>query len=335
MNLCLCGCAQEVSSNATGRPGKFFSGACRVRYHRQNKSVTKLSIDVTKVVDEHEPVTISNEPLKRVLKYPGAKWLLAPWIIEHFPKHSRYIEPYFGSGAVFFQKPLVKHQIINDMDEQVVNLFTVMRDHGEQLAELIEMTPWSRQEYYESYELTGKPLEDARRFLVRCWQAHGVKTSDKTGWMNIGPQGNGSTSSRWYVLPDRIRDTTNRLRGDKKHEVEIEHTPALELIKKYKDVPDCLIFCDPPYVTSTRSKQIYKHEMNDQDHIELLDALDLHAGPVVLSGYTHPLYDDRLAHWQRVTVSSVAEKGQTRTEVLWLNAKAKRQQLSLFDEEAI
>ena len=55
-------------------------------------------------------------------------------------------------------------------------------------------------------------------------------------------------------------------------------------------------------------------------------------GPVVLSDYAHPLYDERLQHWQRVTKQSAVEKGQTRTEVLRLNAKVASHQLSLFEE---
>jgi len=72
---------------------------------------------------------------------------------------------------------------------------------------------------------------------------------------------------------------------------------------------------------------------DEQEHIRLMEALDKHVGPVVLSGYAHPLYDTHLAHWQRITMPSLAEKGKVRTECLWLNAKAQRRQLSLFDEE--
>jgi len=40
-----------------------------------------------------------------ILKYPGAKWNLANWIIQQMPPHKVYLEPFFGSGAVFFNKP--------------------------------------------------------------------------------------------------------------------------------------------------------------------------------------------------------------------------------------
>lgn len=43
--------------------------------------------------------------MNAVLKYPGAKWRISEWIISHFPEHKVYCEPFFGSGAVFFNKP--------------------------------------------------------------------------------------------------------------------------------------------------------------------------------------------------------------------------------------
>lgn len=94
------------------------------------------------------------------------------------------------------------------------------------------------------------------------------------------------------------------------------------------------MYVDPPYMLSTRSGALYEHEMKDEkEHVQLIEALDKHVGPVVLSGYSTPLYDGMLAHWQRVTNGSLAEKGQVRTEVLWLNAKAQRRQLNLFEVE--
>ena len=44
--------------------------------------------------------------MNAILKYPGAKWRIADWIIEEMPAHHSYVEPFFGSGAVFFNKPL-------------------------------------------------------------------------------------------------------------------------------------------------------------------------------------------------------------------------------------
>lgn len=42
--------------------------------------------------------------MKSILKYPGGKWRISDWIIEHIPEHKVYLEPFFGSGAVFLKK---------------------------------------------------------------------------------------------------------------------------------------------------------------------------------------------------------------------------------------
>jgi DNA adenine methylase len=253
--------------------------------------------------------------IKPILKYPGAKWNLAPWIISHFPAHAHYVEPYFGSGAVFFNKTPAKHEVINDLSGDVVNLFRVIREDGERLAALIEMTPWAREEYELSYAPCDDPMERARRFVVRVWQAHGTDwvrggTTWSRGIQNVNRR---TRQEMWLTFPSRIAAITDRLML-----TEIEHRAALMTITTNNGA-DCLIYADPPYPLATRMEALYQHEMTDADHLILLDALDAHPGPVVLSGYHCALYDDRLRHWSTREKQAQAEKGNTRTEVLWLN----------------
>jgi DNA adenine methylase len=255
----------------------------------------------------------------RILHYPGSKWSMADWIIEHMPEHETYLEPFFGSGAVLFNKAPSKIETVNDLDGQVVNLFRVIRDRPEDLAEKIRWTPYSRQEYYDSYETTGDELEDARRFLVRCWMARGAKTSDRTGWrhnIDVSHCPNKTVPKQWMEMPEKIVVIAQRLQG-----IQIEHQPAVKLIERYRR-PDVLIYADPPYLMETRHGRMYRHEMTDDDHLELLDSLDAHPGPVLLSGYAHPLYDERLKHWHRETKVVQAEGGKKRKEVLWINPVA-------------
>lgn len=264
-----------------------------------------------------------------VLRWPGSKWSIAHWIIEHIPPHIHYLEPFFGSGAVFFCKRPSRIETINDIDKNVVNLFKVIRSRPEEIAELIEMTPWARDEYYDSYEQTGDELEDARRFLVRCWQAYGAKTSHRAGWRSdVRISSNASRTKTWRNLPTRILAVADRLR-----DAQIENQPAAQIIKRFSS-PEVLIYADPPYLLSTRSQRQYKHEMDDKDHLELLNLLDAHPGPVLLSGYDCPLYNDRLRHWVKRTKITVAEKGRYREEVLWINPVAARglSNLRLFGE---
>ena len=263
-----------------------------------------------------------------ILKYPGAKWRLAKWIISHFPKHTTYLEPFFGSGAVFFNKPRSKAETLNDLDGNVVNLFKIIRDRTEEFSRAVELTPWARDEYDASYEKTGDELEDARRFLVRCWQAHGTKTASRTGWKSTVQGLEGSNGVMlWEKMAGRIIPTAKRLR-----QAQIENQPATQIIERYKYVA-VLIYADPPYPLKTRAGKMYAHEMTNADHVELLDTLDAHPGPVVLSGYACQLYDERLNHWTRRELMAQAEKGKTRTEVLWINpVAAKSLQMRLFDE---
>ena len=50
------------------------------------------------------------------LKYFGGKWLLAPWIIEHFPSHKTYVEPYGGGASVLLRKPRAATEVYGDLD---------------------------------------------------------------------------------------------------------------------------------------------------------------------------------------------------------------------------
>jgi len=261
-----------------------------------------------------------------ILKYPGAKWALSSWIVSHLPQYDHYIDPYLGSGGVYFNltwQP--RHVVLNDLSGDVTNLFQVIRTRRDELIALVEMTPWSRVEYESSCERSGDELEDARRFLVRCWQAFGTRLDKMTGWRNIGTA-RAATVTLWNALPDRILAVAERLKN-----AEIETRPALEVIARHRS-PDVLIYADPPYVLSTRSGgRMYQHEMTDIEHQQLLDMLDEHPGPVALSGYACALYDDRLTHWTRLTRSAHAELASQRMEVLWLNKVATRQQqTSLF-----
>ncbi len=271
---------------------------------------------------------------KPILKYPGAKWRQSAWIISFFPEHATYLEPYAGSAAIFFNKAPADHEILNDRFGSIVNLFRVLREHGDELIRLIDLTPWAREEYLEcerQFSGTGDPIEDARRFLVRCWQAHGTRyNKPQHTWRNLGRENNGQTTAGWRQLPERLYAIVDRLKM-----AEIDNRPALEVITRY-NAPDCLIYADPPYVRETRNGAYYEDEMTDQEHIDLLQVLDKHQGSVILSGYAHPLYDERLQHWYRVTSPVIAEHGRRRTEVLWLNEKAAgSRQLSLFTESEV
>lgn len=62
--------------------------------------------------------------MRAVIRYPGSKWRIADWIISHFPKGYEklvYLEPFAGSGAVFYSKRPGAVETINDLDGDIVN----------------------------------------------------------------------------------------------------------------------------------------------------------------------------------------------------------------------
>ncbi len=261
-----------------------------------------------------EPTPKVKVPTPAVLRYPGSKWSLADLIVGQFQPYYHYVEPFFGSGAVFFSKPRSPHEVINDQNSQVTNMFTVLRDRSDELCWALEMTPWSRDEYNQSHIQTGDPLEDARRFVVRIWQAHASDLAKKTGWKNRGPSQRASgMSHRWNKIPAQLQTLALRLK-----DAEIENREALEVIERHSST-DCLIYADPPYPHSVRTQTMYGNEMTDEDHLLLLKALRRHPGPVVISGYANPMYDESLVGWKRIAVKPPkVEKQASRIEVLWV-----------------
>ena len=269
--------------------------------------------------------------MKAVLKYPGSKWRIADWIISHFPsgyERMTYLEPFFGSGAVFFKKNRSVVETINDLDGNVINLFKQIRDNPEMLARSIEFTPWSREEYSISYIKTDDELENARRFLVRMWQAFGAKSSDITGWRSNIKGINGNVAQWAYTLPNNITEISSRLKHTNNRIVQIENQPAIKLIERYAR-KNVLIYADPPYVLSTRSKRIYACEMKDSDHIELLNLLKKHPGPVIVSGYMNDIYTELLKDWKTQKRVANCEGGLKREEVIWMNYTPEFTQLSI------
>lgn len=256
---------------------------------------------------------------RRILNYVGSKWSLADWIISHMPSHDIYLEPYFGSGAVFFNKLPSLTETINDIDGNVVNLFKIIREQPHELANLIKLTPYAREEYYSAYNNLSQDnsdLEQARLFLVRCWMARGGKTAHRTGWRHNADGRTISALPDWHHVPESIVAIADRLLN-----VQIENMDAITLIQRYNKT-NCLIYADPPYVLSTRTNKHYANEMTLEEHRQMLLVLKEHDGYVLISGYEHPLYDEILQGWHKVNKSVMTDAAISKDEILYINPKA-------------
>lgn len=268
--------------------------------------------------------------MKQVLKYPGSKWNIASSIDALIPKHHSYVEPFFGSGAVFFTKQPSAIETINDLDSDVTNLFICIREDSVRLARLIAATPYSREMYEKQFLPTNTkedPYEKAASFLIRCWQGHGYRTNGyKVGWKNdVQGRENMYALWNWYRLPEWVMEIAERLRC-----VQIENRPALEVIKRF-NYSNVFMYLDPPYLLNTRTGKQYKHEMIEQEHEELLSLILTSKAKIMISGYESDMYDRYLTDWHRVELTSCAEHHGTRKEILWMNYEEKCQRTLLHD----
>jgi DNA adenine methylase len=270
-------------------------------------------------------------PARPMLRYHGGKWMLAPWIIAHFPPHRVYVEPFGGGAGVLLRKPRAMAEVYNDRDAEIVNLFRVMRDRGPELAALLELTPYSRAEFEASFERTEDALEQARRTVVRSYQGFGSNltrdnrngTPQRTGFRNYTAGDRSAIPAMdWRNYPDAVVAIVERLRG-----VVIENRHAGDVMAAH-DAVDALHYVDPPYVHGTRkmdsggSIRGYRYEMTDEDHADMADCLGRLKGMVVLSGYRCELYDQLFATWTRVDRHHIADGARPRIESLWLNRAA-------------
>jgi DNA adenine methylase len=281
-------------------------------------------------------------PTRPALRYHGGKWRLAPWIIQHFPAHQVYVEPFGGAASVLLRKPRSYAEIYNDLDDEVVGLFRVLRSpRAAELVEAVRLTPFARAEFQFCYEPTLEPVERARRMVARSFMGFGSNAHNicvKTGFRSHSKRCGSTPAHDWVGLPTALRAVAERFQG-----VTIENRDALEVMRQH-DGPETLHYLDPPYVHETRSSRLsgrndyhgYKHEMTDAQHAVLLAGAREMQGMVVLSGYPHSLYDDALPGWQRILHVNHTVGARKRTEALWLNSAAQRgrRQRDLMTEAA-
>lgn len=266
--------------------------------------------------------------MKAIIKYPGSKWSIADWIIDFFPEHHSYLEPFFGSGAILFNKPRSNIETINDLDGNVVNLFEWIKKDPERLAHEIYFIPYARQVYEDAFaSVPDDSFGKAVNFFIRLNMGHGFRTTgEKVGWKNdVQGRERAYASQDWVKLPEKIMQAAERLRG-----VQIENRPAIEIIQRfnYKNVP---IYFDPPYMPGVRHGKQYRHEMYDRkSHAELLEVAKAHKGPVLISGYETELYNDMLKGWHKEKTTCYTHACSKKKEVVWMNFEPPVKQMT-FD----
>lgn len=268
---------------------------------------------------------MTRKPTRPIVRYHGGKWRLAPWIIGHFPSHRIYTEAYGGGASVLLRKPRSYCEVYNDLDGEMVNVFRVLRNPSQsrELLRLIYLTPFSRDEFVASYIASDDPIEQARRTIARSFMGFGsaaTNTDHSTGFRANSNRSGTTPAHDWQHYPEHLVDLIERLRG-----VVIENRDALDVIRAH-DAPDALHYVDPPYPLSVRylsrghaHVSVYRHEMTDDQHIEMAATLHQCRGMVIVSGYQCPLYDDMFRDWHAVSRAAHADGARDRIETLWIS----------------
>lgn len=268
--------------------------------------------------------------LRRVKKlipfgWYGGKFSHLNWLLPLLPACHHYCEPFAGSAAILLNRNPSPVETYNDLDGEVVNFFRILRDQPDALTRSVGLTPFSREEFALACTLDPAlpPLERARRFYVRARQVRtGLNQTASLGrWANCkntSRAGMSGVISRWFGGVAMLPEIAERLLR-----VQIENRPACDVIRLY-DSPGTLFYCDPPYIHETRGEaKAYRHEMTDDDHIELARTLNAVEGLVAFSNYDCGLLDlnyppPKWHKFKALPRTNHATKGR-RVEVLWTN----------------
>jgi len=254
----------------------------------------------------------------------GGKFSHLDWLLPLLPRTQHYCEPFGGSAAVLLNREPSPVETYNDIDGEIVNFFRVLRDQKDALIEAIGLTPFSREEFDNAINSSSDSLssvERARRFFVRARQVRTglAQTASSGRWAHCVLTSRAEMAgavSRWLGSVEDLPEIAQRLLR-----VQIEHAPAIEVIRRY-DTEQTLFYCDPPYPHDSRGdSRAYAFEMTDKQHEELADVLRTVKGKVALSGYHCDLLDGLYQHWYcfEAPEKNCHSIKKLRREVIWTN----------------
>jgi len=212
----------------------------------------------------------------------GGKGKMLKKLLPLIPEHSTYVEVFGGAGSLLFSKDPSRLEVYNDIDDGLVNLFSVLRDQFEELNRLCTLTPYSRKIFdnmKEQYHTEEDPVKKAWMFFTIARQSFSGNWGCGWSYSVAAHKQFGANLNSYLSSIERLPQIAERLM-----KVQIECRDFRDIVKYY-DSKDCFFYLDPPYIPDTRSSGKYKHEISIEDHQDLADILLSVEGKVLLSGY--------------------------------------------------
>ena len=259
-----------------------------------------------------------------ILRRLGNKKKIAKEIQKYFPPHKIYIEPFFGAGGMFFNKPKAKYNIVNDLDSDVFNLFQVVMNQKEELEKSFYLMPIHSDllEYWKKNKETD-PIKKAIRFLFLS----NFTYLGKMGTLLFG--GSRYTGKKEYF---KLIDQTFNFLFD----VQLNNKDFKDFLKNISlddrsgkgETEQTFIYSDPPYLQTGDN---YKNSFKQSDSFELFEALQKTGCKFAYSEFNHPFILQQ-AKERNLNVHIIGERQNLknrRTEILVTNYE--NTQLNLFN----
>jgi len=258
------------------------------------------------------------------IKYFGGKGTMFNKIIDFFPKqgtYNTYIEPFGGSFSIGLKKPETEIEIYNDLEQNVYSLYKVLSDKN-----LFEDFKFKCDLIHYSEDLRKEFKEELKKDLSlvdRAFYFFYVNRMSRNGHggisiHNIVRRKMSKSTSDFLSAIDRLPELHHRL-----SKVIMLNRDGIELIEKYNQ-ENILIYCDPPYVHSTRTKTRYDIDMEDDLHKKFLDVVIKSRSKILISGYDCELYNTLIENRftkNQFEVKTVGGdfKNKTKVETIWKN----------------
>lgn len=278
--------------------------------------------------------------LKTLTPYYGGKFnKVGKFISQILPVHRHYIEPCGGMAGVLMQKEPSFCEVYNDIDDNLVTLFEVVRDPFmvKELSRRLDYTPYSKEEWKRcrsTYQSEKEKVEKARKVYVLLSMGFLGSLGNKSFSFG-GPKYQSSQARTFFNGLDSLPSIHRRIKN-----LVIDKQEALEVAKKW-DTKDSCIYWDPPYLKETRKTfKDYAHEMTSEQHQNILDFVTSCKSKIIISSYPYSMYEEalepngfhkiELETYSRGAKQMGDDYDSDRTECIWLNYKPKDYSNPLF-----
>ena len=225
-----------------------------------------------------------------VVHWAGGKGRQLDYLLPLIPITRIYCEPFGGGGSVLLNRPLSEIEVYNDLDGELVNLFTVIQDDASyrDFRRRVAFTPYSRDVFTVALASVRAGIElDAVKRAVAFYTVLNQSVSGKR-LASVGDWSRNRTvnnADNWFRRQEGLVAVHERVKN-----VQLENRDALDIIRQW-DTPDTTFYLDPPYILETRGRnRYYAVEPGDDFHRQLVEVLLAVKGAVVLSGYDHDIY---------------------------------------------